>query len=364
MPDGLLAANQLGLTNVVPAKTSFVTDGHSRTLKIDRRTVRFRYAGPSVMHRAGKPAAPVVQALRWPGPDAAADARVVSTLKRLLPDNVKRDLHLYSRTLPGWALPLVRNITTDRPLPHEWHFRVLSLASGAGKAGCVRSGREPARPWPSSMEKDFWVCLVPDALYNRLPGEHPRLLFKGGTSLSKAFGLIERLSEDIAPVVYREGLGFEGERDPTVASDVSNRRRAGLFKELRAACSNSIRGDLQSALTRRIEEIAEGRHVGLDEDDGGQTLLIEYPGLFPSSAVASVASRVRIEYVAGKLPDWSFEVGNIRVIAPERSYWEKLLILHRTHSSNGIRVPCRAGSSATSRISGGSWNSFRVPKPR
>ena len=43
---------------------------------------------------------------------------------------------------------------------------------------------------PSYVEKDFWVCLVLDALYNRLPEGHPRLLFKGGTALSKAFGLI------------------------------------------------------------------------------------------------------------------------------------------------------------------------------
>ena len=72
MPDGLVAANQLGLTNAVPAKVSFVTDGHSRTLKIDGRTVRFRHAGPSVMRWAGKPAARVVQALRWLCPDAAS----------------------------------------------------------------------------------------------------------------------------------------------------------------------------------------------------------------------------------------------------------------------------------------------------
>ncbi len=114
MPDGLTAANQLGLTNAVPAKASYVTDGHSRTLKIDGRTVRFRHAGPRVMQWAGKPAAPVVQALRWLGPDAAADARVVSTLRRLLPDHVKRDLFENSRDLPGWAMPLARSITTDQ----------------------------------------------------------------------------------------------------------------------------------------------------------------------------------------------------------------------------------------------------------
>ncbi|MBL4558315.1 MAG: nucleotidyl transferase AbiEii/AbiGii toxin family protein [Rhodobacteraceae bacterium] len=61
---------------------------------------------------------------------------------------------------------------------------------------------------PSYVEKDFWVCFVLDALYNRLPDGHPQLLFKGGTALSKAFGLIRRFSEDIDLVVYRDGLGF------------------------------------------------------------------------------------------------------------------------------------------------------------
>lgn len=114
MPDGLVFANQLGLTNAVPAKVSYVTDGHSRTLKIDGRTVRFRHAGPSVMQWTGRPAAPVVLALRWLGPRAVADADVVSTLSRYLPDNVKLDLLRNSRDLPGWALSLARSITSDQ----------------------------------------------------------------------------------------------------------------------------------------------------------------------------------------------------------------------------------------------------------
>ena len=113
MPDGLVAANQLGLTNAVPAKVSYVTDGHSRTLKIDGRTVRFRHAAPSVMRWAGRPAAPVVQALRWLGPRAAAAGEVVSTLSRHLPDDVKLDLLHNSHDLPGWALPLARSIASD-----------------------------------------------------------------------------------------------------------------------------------------------------------------------------------------------------------------------------------------------------------
>ncbi len=125
MPDGLLAANQLGLTNAVPAKVSYVTDGHTRTLEIDGRTVRFRHAGPRVMQWAGRPAAPVVQALRWLGPRVAADGRVVSTLRRRLPDEVKLDLLRHGRDLPGWALPLAHGIASDA---------AGELTAGAGAA--------------------------------------------------------------------------------------------------------------------------------------------------------------------------------------------------------------------------------------
>ncbi len=114
MPDGLVAANQLGLTNAVPAKASYVTDGATKTFKIDGRTMHLRHAGPSVMHWTGKPAAPVVQALRWLGPHVAADAQVVAVLKRRLPDAVKRDLVRHCHDLPGWAVPIIRSLASDR----------------------------------------------------------------------------------------------------------------------------------------------------------------------------------------------------------------------------------------------------------
>lgn len=116
LPEGSVAAHNLGLTNGVPAKISIVTDGHSRTLNIDGQTVRFRHAGPSVMQWAGKPSAAVVQALRWFGPRLAVDSKVITSLNRRLPDHVKHDLLENSRDLPGWALPLVRNITDDQAI--------------------------------------------------------------------------------------------------------------------------------------------------------------------------------------------------------------------------------------------------------
>lgn len=114
IPDGMVAANQLGLTNAVPAKASYVTDGSTRTLDIDGRTVWLRHASPSIMQWAGKPAAPVAQALRWLGPDNAADPQVISTLRRCLSDDVKDDLMQNSGGLPGWAFPLAQSITADQ----------------------------------------------------------------------------------------------------------------------------------------------------------------------------------------------------------------------------------------------------------
>ena len=52
------------------------------------------------------------------------------------------------------------------------------------------------------IEKDFWVCHVLDGLYNGRAADQPRLLFKGGTSLAKVFGVIHRFSEDIDMVVF------------------------------------------------------------------------------------------------------------------------------------------------------------------
>ena len=58
-----------------------------------------------------------------------------------------------------------------------------------------------------NVEKDFWVSWVLDLLFNGRDAGEPRLLFKGGTSLSKAYGLISRFSEDFDITVFREDIG-------------------------------------------------------------------------------------------------------------------------------------------------------------
>lgn len=200
---------------------------------------------------------------------------------------------------------------------------------------------------PSYVEKDFWVCFVLDLLFNRMPKGHPRFLFKGGTALSKAFGLIQRFSEDIDLVVYREGLGFGPDRDPTSAPGLTSKQRKALFDELKDACSAYICGDLSAALQVSLGAFCQ---IVPDPDDGDrQTLSIEYPTLYPNPDVLYVQPRVKLEagarsaldpsttasakpYIAEDLADgWAFEVPNLQVIEPARTYLEKLLILHGAH---------------------------------
>ena len=113
MPDGLMAANRLGLTNAVPARIDYVTDGASKTIEVGGWTIRLRHASPRVMCWTGKPAAPVVQALRWLGPDAAKDDQVILTLKHRLPVSVKQNLFRNSRDLPHWMIKLVHRLLSD-----------------------------------------------------------------------------------------------------------------------------------------------------------------------------------------------------------------------------------------------------------
>ena len=85
----------------------------------------------------------------------------------------------------------------------------------------------------ASVDKDFWVCWTLREVFN-LPHIGKHLTFKGGTSLSKAWGLIERFSEDIDIVVDKDILGFTGDASPDKAP--SNKQRRRRLDDLMEAC--------------------------------------------------------------------------------------------------------------------------------
>jgi len=203
---------------------------------------------------------------------------------------------------------------------------------------CVEAGNALGLA-PASVEKDFWVCWTLRELFN-LHGWGEQLWFKGGTSLSKGWKLIERFSEDIDVVISREYLGFEGET-------LSNNRQ----KKLVRTCSARIHKDLMPALQARIAAcLPKGEKWSLraahkEEDPDEQTLLFEYPRVFGGDA-AYLQPWVRIEvgarsatepaesptllpYICDALPDAIGECAfAIRTVVPRRTFWDKAMLLH------------------------------------
>ena len=117
MRGGLMAANDLHLTNCVPAQIVYMTDGASRNVKVGRRTIRFQHVGRKLMAWRGRPAAPVARALDWLGPFASQDPQIIPTLRRVLPDYVKDDLVRNSSDLPKWALLIVQGVMAPEEKP-------------------------------------------------------------------------------------------------------------------------------------------------------------------------------------------------------------------------------------------------------
>ena len=107
VPDNIVAANSIGLTNAVPAKPVYVTDGPSRTISIDGRTIRLKTASIYLRPWIGSPARPVVQALLWLGKDLARTPSAIAILRARLPKKTKRALARNKAYLPSWAIDVV-----------------------------------------------------------------------------------------------------------------------------------------------------------------------------------------------------------------------------------------------------------------
>ena len=76
---------------------------------------------------------------------------------------------------------------------------------------------------PAIMEKDFWVCWILGILFGDTSFRH-ELVFKGGTSLSKAFGVLDRFSEDIDLALSPKAVGIDEETLRGIATRTQNDR--------------------------------------------------------------------------------------------------------------------------------------------
>jgi hypothetical protein len=222
----------------------------------------------------------------------------------------------------------------------------LRMAAGERRLACLKVA-ETKYLQAASVDKDFWVCWVLRELFT-LPDFGGRITFKGGTSLSKAWGLIERFSEDVDLVVDKGALGFAGDAGPDQAPSRKQRKRR--LDDLMAACRGWVQEKLKPALEQNIAKrfgTREGWQLEVDPDaDDGQCLLFRYPSAFSAVEAGYLRPIVKIElgarsddwpsasrmvtpYVAEVLPqaisDATFPVS---ALVAERTFWEKAMLLH------------------------------------
>ena len=201
---------------------------------------------------------------------------------------------------------------------------------------------------PQAVEKDAWVTLILRMIFTSDLANH--LIFKGGTSLSKAFNLIQRFSEDIDLGIDREYLGFEG--------DLSK----GQIRKLRRVCHTFVSTDLSELLQNQLtaygidsslyEMIVENTQVS---DQDPETITVNYQSLFDD--LPYLPKRVLIEVSAWSLIEPNQEVAiksmideyysetdfaeqefTVNATNPQKTFLEKLILLHEEFQKPQDRI--------------------------
>lgn len=189
------------------------------------------------------------------------------------------------------------------------------------------------------VEKDYWVTYFLDYLFNENKWKE-YFTFKGGTSLSKCFGIIQRFSEDIDLILDWRVLGYD-KLEPWLIR--SNTKQDKFNKEINEKTERFLKEDFLTELIKDFSQ--EDFEFEIDSLDP-QTILFSYPKIFDSNYLSQT---IRLEI--GSLAAWTpatnisiipiigdayanifKEKTNIRTVSVERTFWEKATILH--HEAN------------------------------
>ena len=148
LPDGMTAANQLGLTDAVPARVTVHTDARLRPIHLDKLVINFKLTAPSRLYWAGRPAMRTVQALHWLHDMLPTDGDSILKKKiaRILEDPkqgkaIRDDLRSGLDALPTWMRDLVSWLLRDPDRPHATTRKSTSSPAPTATAAADRSAR-------------------------------------------------------------------------------------------------------------------------------------------------------------------------------------------------------------------------------
>lgn len=198
-----------------------------------------------------------------------------------------------------------------------------------------------------AIEKDWWVTLCLNGSFSLPYSKH--IVFKGGTSLSKGWDLIERFSEDIDLAIDRSFFGFEG--------DISKTQ----IKKLRKQSCGFISTEFLKGLTETLTEWGAIKECKLfaqpvdDSDKDPQVIEIHYNSVvdtseyLPQRVLIEVSSRSLMEptekreinsILSINFPELSFanDAFFIPSVLPQRTFLEKIFLLHEEFSQEPEKI--------------------------
>ena len=192
---------------------------------------------------------------------------------------------------------------------------------------------------PNVVEKDFWVCFILDHIFHDCKYKNA-FVFKGGTSLSKAYHVIERFSEDIDLILdWRKIVN-----NVNPWEERSKTKQDQFNKQINFEAAKFYKEEFVPQLNMEIEEkLGKGEWISVDKEDE-MVVNFYYPQIFETEYLRSC---VRLEI--GPLAEWlpshenvitSFAAEqypalfeqkdtSVLTIDVERTFWEKLTILHK-----------------------------------
>lgn len=189
---------------------------------------------------------------------------------------------------------------------------------------------------PFAAEKDWWVVQTLSIIFEMEVAQH--LVFKGGTSLSKAWKLIERFSEDVDLAIDRKFLGFNG--------DLSKNQRTELRKAAGAFTTGPFYEELQGRFAAKGINGVTFKLVDAESSDQDPRIIeVYYPNVIASPGYLQPKVQIEIgcrslrepftlqsfsSLVDETYPDQDFAQQAIEVptVNPERTFLEKIFLLH------------------------------------
>jgi hypothetical protein len=198
-----------------------------------------------------------------------------------------------------------------------------------------------------AIEKDWWVTVALKASFELK--YTTSIVFKGGTSLSKGWNLIERFSEDIDLALDRKLFGFEGD---ITKSQINNLRKISC-----EFISTTFLEDLTKLFTEWnvIHECKLNAQPITDSDKDPQVIEIHYNSVFdksdylPQRVLIEVSSRSLMEpsenrainsILSTAFPNQDFATGpfSISTVLPQRTFLEKIFLLHEEFSQHTSKI--------------------------